>query len=119
MAYATTSELADYLDVNEADLPDDASRLVERAAELVDYMTFNRIDTDDADHETAARKATCAQVEWWIDNNDELGLKTMVQSYSSGGYNVSFSESGLPELSPRGKRYLNAQGLLYTGVKLT
>lgn len=118
MAYATRSELADYLGVNQADLSDDAGRLLDRATELIDYYTRHRIDTDDSDHAEVAQKAVCAQVEWWIDNNDELALKSLVQNYSSGDYSVSFQKGGLPELAPRAKRFLSPQGLLFTGVDL-
>lgn len=118
MAYADKDELADYLGKDKADLPDDADRLLDRATELIDYYTHHRIDSDDSDSTEVAQKAVCAQVEWWLNHNDELGLKSHVQSYSSGDYSVSFSEGGLPALAPRARRPLHSENLLYAGAEL-
>lgn len=128
MAYATTSELADYLGYDsENDLPDewDWERLLERASEFVDFISNkpDGIDTTEDDKATAARKATSAQVEWWYENDDEFGIKGNISSLKVGSYSVSFSGAdgstkGLPIIAPRAKQYLHLAGLTYTGVEM-
>src|SRR5690606_36807711 len=61
MAYATESDLADYLGVSLADLPPDADRLLKRASEDIDYWTLGR-----AMQCEATKLAACAQVEMWL-----------------------------------------------------
>lgn len=123
--YATTAELADYLGVDEADLPSDASRLLDRASEVVDYLTLNRVDTDDIDNLQAAQKATCAQVEFWIENGEGAEFQGNVKSYSIGKTSVTFasgSDGGGSDtkFAPRTIRTLKLAGLMnrtgYMGV---
>jgi len=123
MAYASTTELADYLGVNEADLPDDASRLLERASDFIDYITLNRIDDTDADQAEAARKAVCAQVEYWQElGGDELMLMSKINEISIGEFSmtggVANKSSEFSELASRARQYLFREGLLNTGVEL-
>ena len=117
MAYATTTELAEYLGVQEADLPDDADRLLERASEMIDYYTLNRIDeTEDAE---VAKKATMAQYEWWS-QFDEFGLQGFYSQIQIGPFQMNAAGEtrgkGPPELAPRARRFLLLEGLLYSGV---
>ena len=121
MAYATTTELADYLYIDEADLPDDAERLLDRASELVDYVTLERIDETDTEEAEAAKKATMAQYEWWAESGDELGVTSSFDSISIGEFSVSNyagSEGAVKPggLAPRAAQYLQLAGLLYGGV---
>lgn len=115
MAYATTSELATYLGIAEADLPPDAARQLERASELIDYATMNRTTaTENAD---PAKRATMAQVEFWLEAGEEAdiyGAKNF-QSHSIGGVTI---QGRISELAPRAKRILVLEGLLYRGVSL-
>lgn len=121
MAYATTTELADYLGVQEADLPDDADRLLDRASETIDYYTLNRIDESVTSEADAAKKATMAQYEWWS-QFDEFMTSNFLSSVSIGPYSagISPSEGGstIPDLAPRAKRYLFLEGLMYKGVEV-
>ena len=117
MAYATTTELAEYLGVQVADLPDDADRLLDRASEMIDYYTLNRIDeTEDAE---VAKKATMAQYEWWS-QFDEFGLQGFYSQIQIGPFQASAAGEtggkGPPELAPRARRFLFLKGLLYRGV---
>lgn len=115
--YATTEQLAEYLHINEGDLPDNAERLLERASELIDYYTLNNIDEENTDHMKSAKKATCAQYEWWAETGDEFGLMGKVSSMSVGSFSYSAARNSLPKLSPRAQHYLFLEGLLYTGIK--
>ena len=122
MVYATTTELAEYLGTDESSLPEDAPRLLERASELIDYITRNNVDVSIIKHEEAARKATCAQYEWWAEVGDELGLMSQISSmsiaefsFSNGG---SSQQSKLKTVATRAEQYLYLAGLLYRGVGL-
>ena len=122
MAYATTTELAEYLGLDETDLPDDADRLLDRASEMIDYYTLNRIDEEDEDKAEAAKKATVAQVEWWIEFGDELGLTAVFNQISIGNFSAQTGggqqESQISKLAPRAKQELFKAGLLNRGVSL-
>lgn len=123
MAYANTTELADYLGVDEADLSPDAPRLLERASDLIDYITRNKIDVSIVSQEDAARKATCAQYEWWAETGDELGIISQLNSMSIGEFSFSGGSSQtiqnrISTIAPRVEQYLFLEGLLYGGVDL-
>ena len=119
MAYATTEELAEYLSVDEQDLPNDSDRLLDRASEIVDYYTMGRIDNTDTEQSEAAKKATMAQVEQWIEVGDEGIIK--VQGLTIGDFQVQFGAGGnrtMPELASRARKYLFLAGLLHRGVSM-
>ena len=116
MAYATLTELADYLGVQEVDLPDDAERLLERASELIDYYTLGRIEAGEI-----ASKAVCMQYEWWS-QFDEFGTVNFLNNISIGpfsaGLNSGESGQSIPELAPRAKEVLFLNGYLNRGVNI-
>lgn len=116
MAYATEADLAEYLGVSEADLPTDAGRLLERASEAVDYITRGKIDPENAEHSEAAKKATCAQVELWLQTEGIGELPGTIKSFSLGKFSMDFGEAGMPDVASRAKQYLFLAGLLYRGV---
>ena len=121
MVYATTTELAEYLGTDESSLPEDATRLLARASELIDYITRNRVDVSIIKQEEAARKATCAQYEWWAEVGDELGLMSQISSMSIAEFSFSggsSQQSKLKTIAKRTKQYLYLAGLLYRGVGL-
>ena len=121
MAYATTAELAEYLGTDESSLPEDVPRLLERASELINYITGNRVDVSITEHEEAARKATCAQYEWWAEVGDELGLMSQISSMSIAEFSFSggsSQQSKLKTVAKRAEQYLYLAGLLYRGVGL-
>lgn len=123
MAYATTAELAAYLGIDESDLPDDAGRLLERASEDVDYITLDRIDDDDTDHTDAAKKATMAQVEMWLETGEQQAIGGNVQGFQVGRLQVQYgagSNRVAPiGMAPRARRFLLLAGLLYRGIPAT
>lgn len=116
MAYATTTELADYLGVQEADLPDDVERLLERASDLVDYYTLGRIEAGEI-----ATKATVRQYEWWS-QFDEFNSQQFYNEITIGPFTArnagQGTNGGPPELSPRARQVLFLSGYLYTGVDI-
>lgn len=120
MAYATKADLAAYLGVSEADLPPDADRLLERASELIDYVTMGRADAEA--HADTLRRATCAQAEMWISEGEDVAIRGPIRSFSLGKWSVTYGDgrqSGgdrQPELAPRARQALALAGLLYRGV---
>ena len=118
MAYATVEELSEYTGIDEADLPDDAERMLDRASELIDRYTLGRIDTDREKHEEIAKAATCAQVEWWEVHDDEYGLMSQFDQVQIGNFQMHKSDGkGLPMLAPRAYYVLVVHGLMYRAVR--
>lgn len=116
MAYATPQDLAEYLAVPPEELPADVARLLERASEAVDYITRGMIDPENAEHIEAAKKATCAQVELWLQTEGIGELPGTIKSFSLGKFSMDFGEAGMPDVASRAKQYLFLAGLLYRGV---
>lgn len=93
--------------------PDDISRLLARASELVDGAVRQPYTTDDdglatdADIAAALRDATCAQVEQWIEVGEENAIDGLAGTPRSVGGGVR-----APELSPRALRILLNAGLV-------
>lgn len=110
MAYATAADLEEYL----GSAPADSTRLLDRASELIDHATLNRIVATDAVHVAAALKATCAQVEYWTQAGEETDILAAKGGMSIGSLRVDH----LPEqLAPRARRALLLAGLLFRGVE--
>lgn len=123
MAYATTQQLADYLGVELVDLPADASRLLDRASEDIDFQTLNRASDKFADggavYVAAIQKATCAQVEYWITDGESVSIGPALKSYRMSKYAAEYADAGgPPRLAPRARQFLLLTGLLYRGVSL-
>lgn len=113
MVYATAAQLAAYLSRSEGDLPADSSRLLTRASELIDQAALMRIDSANADQAAAARDATCAQVEFWLEVGEEHAIRAPRGAVRVG----SLSQAQQPaQLAPRARRHLLLAGLLYRGV---
>lgn len=120
MAYATEQDLAAYMGISEADLPDDAERLLERASDEIDYWTLGRATPSEA-----TRLAVCAQVEWWLQLRETLGTELAgldnLRSISLGKWSMTFGDDsgtggGMRGLAPRARQYLLRAGLLFRGV---
>src|SRR5690606_27078132 len=114
----TEADLAEYLGVGESQLPDDAGRLLERASELVDYLTLGRINPGNPEHAKAAKLATCAQVESWLETEEVGDKQGNVKRFSLGRFSMDFGDQGVPQVAPRAHRYLLLAGLLYRGVAM-
>lgn len=117
MAYATKDDVALYTGRDPSDLPTDIDRMLERASELIDFVTLGRL-VDNADTEAleAARKAVCAQVEYWLAAGEEQDITGPVQGVSLGSLRVDYGPMSAKDLAPRAKRHLWLAGLLYRGV---
>ncbi len=96
--YATSGDLADYL---QDAPPENADRLLIRATDIIDRIIITsryRLDDDGNAADTgviaALKKATCAQVAWWIETGDEWGLGGDFQSVSIGSVSLSRGQSG-------------------------
>ena len=120
MAYATTTDLASYLGVTVASLPTNSAILLERASELIDYYTFNKIQVSIPTEANVAKRATCQQVEYWFqvgEDNDVTG--NQYKQISIGTWNASFRDDfKMPTIAPRAKRTLFLGGMLFRGVKM-
>ncbi len=100
MAYATVADLADYM---QADPPDNAQFLLERASEIVARLTMLALyDVDDegapidAVNITAFKRATCAQAYFMKDATGPVAgtsAQRDVASASVGGVAVSYRDS--------------------------
>lgn len=115
MGYATVTELATYLGVGGGTLPADASRLLERAGDLVKLATLNRGNVADVEQKTALRDATCAQVEFWLSVGEDHAV-----TGESGGVSIgSLRIDSLPQqLALRAWNYLFLVGLTFRGVPM-
>ena len=120
--YATEAQLAAYLGVDVGDLPTDAERQLTRASEMVKQATLNNIDEDNEDHVEVAQLATCAQVEYWISQGEDMSTSPGYKKLKIDKFEVEFSGSGgsanTRQLATRAKNYLSDYGLMYRGVKL-
>jgi len=118
MAYATVDELVAYLGVEPDEAPERAETLLERASDLIDTVTLDRVDTTDEDHVQAARDAVCAQVEFWMENGEEVDIGGRVSEYQVGHLRVRYGQDARdrPSLAPRARRHLLLGGLLFRGV---
>ena len=122
-AYATPAEFTTFA---AGVLPADIDRLLLRASELVDDYTRTAmydVDTDgfptDADDIAAFRDATCAQVEFWRDSDEEDDILGPVQGIILGPMQIQFgagaNRTAPLYLAPRAARILRNAGL-YNGA---
>ena len=118
MAYATISDFEAYMHWTPGTVTDTAEteRLIDRASELIDNYTLGRIEDDNPDHIAAANKATCAQIEYWLEQGEGDDMKRPIKQYSASKISVTFVD-GLPtRLAARARQALLQSGLLYCGV---
>lgn len=92
--------------------PDDLDRLLRRASELVDHYTYRPYEVDDdglaVDTEVAEalRRATCAQVEQWIEVGEENSVDGLAGTARATGPGLR-----APALAPRAYQALASIGL--------
>lgn len=120
MPYATKADVAAFMGVTEADLPQDTDRLLDRIDELLDQVTFGRLkQTTDQDLLDAGNKAACAQMEYWVEGMGESAdIHGHVEGYNVGSFSMQMS-GGVPKLAPRSRRILRFVGLLNQNVGRT
>lgn len=119
LVYATTADLANYL---EAAPPGNARKFLRQASVDIAQATKCAIyDTDDSGYPTDAgvraafRDAVCAQVEWWGETGDPLGVNgqwgdVKIGNVSLGGRTGSTGTGG--QLAGNAASILAAAGLL-------
>lgn len=122
--YANQVDVAQYMGLDQNQLPEDIVRLVDRASDVIqDATKLANPDPSSAQDTTALKQATCAQVEYWInvtgEEQDQEGSIAQARLGRSGRvfYANQFARgTGGGVLAPRARRYLWQQGLLYRGI---
>lgn len=128
--YATTADLATYLGVDADDLPSDAARLLTRAGELFDSVTLGRFGDEatveaDATALARAKRAECAQVEYWIEAGEDSDIQGGITAYKAGSVSIQrrpgqtgSGSSNRDRVSPRARDALFLGGFLNGGVRV-
>ena len=118
--YAEQTDWAEHLTPTYT-IPDspenEAERLLDRASELIDFVTRGRAETaytgGTADQKDKLIKATVFQCEYWLEVGEEHDVTGLRGTLIGGRVQVQH----LPgKLGPRPARYLMDAGLLYSGV---
>lgn len=116
MAYATVSDLEDWLDPEPA--PANAARLLEEASDAIDgALTGATYDPEDVDVQAVLKKACVRQVHWMMDRDDETGANNDLQSMSAGSRSftrrtVGEGAGAAPRIGPQAALVLRNSGLL-------
>ena len=125
MAFATTTDLAKFLFVDESDLPADSERLLQRASELMIYVvSLPEARWSDAQMD-AVTQAVCAQVEFWQSEGEGVEMGRLVLSRTQSKMSETYSDAsggsggsaGFAPLASRARYFLMPVGLLYSGVQ--
>ena len=124
MSYSTIAELrarvsAAYTD--HPDIADDAAatKLLEKASELIDEETFGRaarvdlLDPDNSATTVLLSRAACDQVEFWLEVGEEHDVAGLKGSLVAGRVQVHPVPN---QLGQRARRSLRQAGLLWRGV---
>lgn len=130
--YATATDVAAFMGISVGELPSNITKLINDAQDLIDYITFNRLEDyitggviDDDDLVDPVKNAVCAQIEYWIETSSSSDISGMpISGYSIGTLSVQLggasggtgSIGGGGAVAPRVNRYLTHTGLLYRGV---
>jgi hypothetical protein len=115
--YASLDDLSAFIYVDTDALDPGSQRLLDRASELVSYFISNHYRSGNTNHATAAKQATCAQVEYWLDQGEESVMQGNVQRRQIGKTDTQYFAGGQPVLCPRAVLILIPSGLLYQGVR--
>lgn len=117
--YATKSDLATYMGKKEDELPSGAEILIKRASEIVCISMRNNYDPDNTDHVEAAKLATCAQCQDWIEREVSAVANDNIASFSLGELSITYSDIDKysNKLCATSVRYLNYNHLLYKGMR--
>lgn len=122
--YATKTDLANYLGINENDLPSEAETYISRASEMVCIAMRNNYNPNNAEHVEAAKLAVCAQCKEWVDRGGTTVVDNNIASYSLGELSVTYANNSNQDTTPKTNalsydaiRYLNYKHLLYRGMR--
>ena len=117
--FAQANDLAEYMGVKAEDLPKGVDIMLKRANELIGMAMRGNYNAKYESHVEAAKLATCAQCQNWIENEIKPVSDSVVSSYSLGELSVTYSD--VDRLSNRlcttAVRYLNHKHLLYKGMR--
>lgn len=114
MSYATVEQVANYIGLDDEDLPSNLSNMIERAGELIDYFTLNRSQYAQGKTAEVVAKAVSAQVQYWLEVGEEIAITGSPDSFSIGPMSV---DGKLPTLAPRARHLLLLEGLLSKGLR--
>lgn len=126
VVYATNEQIAEYMGIDEEDLPSNIETLKNRAIDLIDYVTLNKIpdyylDSDDeftnTDIETAVSKAMGAIIQYWEEMDETMDIYGQISSFQISKFSMVFKDGKTPVLAPRAKRILFLVGLMFRGVE--
>lgn len=119
-SYATKADIASFTGKSVDSLPANINALIQKASDLITNHILVQIDMDNEDHVESLNKATCSQVEYWLETGDQDQNERPIQSYSAGSVSVTYADNGgvKKTLCNAARGYLNKQGLLYRGGRL-
>lgn len=116
MSYASVADLTAYLANSPYTVPDapEAQRLLDRADELINYATFGRAELDPtAAQEISLKRASCQQVEYWLEVGEEHDVLGLRGSLQGGRMQIQRMPGALGQ---RALRTLISAGLLWQGA---
>lgn len=117
--YATRSDLAEYMGQSSEGLPQGTEILIKRASELICIAMRNNYNPNNAEHVEAAKLATCAQCQDWIEREVSAVANGNISSFSLGELSITYSDVDKysNKLSNVAARYLQYKHLLYKGMR--
>lgn len=108
--YATINDITEYLSPTITP-PADIDRILQRASELIDYRTYGQAKSNP----DAAKTATCAQVEYWLQIDECNDITGPLGPVKLDNFTM---ESRFSILAPRAYRILLTAGLFNPGVAM-
>lgn len=117
--YATKADLAEYMGKKEDELPSGVEILIKRASEIIFIAMRGNYNPNNEEHVEAAKLATCAQCQDWIEREVSAVANNNVASFSLGELSITYSDVDKysNKLSTAAVRYLNYKHLLYKGMR--
>lgn len=118
-SYATVPELTARLSATYV-APGNAAQLLDKATELVDFVTRGRAriawDSGNVSLRAALSRAVCDQVEFWLEVGEEHDVAGLSGSLVAGRVQVGTAPGYLGQ---RARRQLLRAGLLWAGTGAT
>lgn len=113
MITVTKQEVANYLGVNEGDLPSNIEKLILISGTLVNHSILNNYNGT-TEHDNVIKQAICAQVDYF--NAEGMG-DNPVKSYTNDDISITYEDSkgNKGTLCTTARIFLNSKNLLYRG----
>lgn len=117
--FITSADLAGYMGQKEEELPKNIEILIKRGSELVSIAMRNNYNPNNPGHVEAAKLATCAQCQDWIEREVSAVSNNNMSSFSLGELSITYSDVDkyANKLCSTSVRYLNHRHLLYKGMR--